>query len=134
MKIKNHNITYTLPDCLIVGAAKSGTTALYKFLEEYDEVFCPNLKEPWFFSHMNESFKYVHPITKEDLSRQLVTNINEYCSLFNEAKDNQLILEASTSYLYTSDKVISNMKEIYGDKSKDVKIIAILRNIYKVLI
>ena len=76
MKIKKNNIEYILPDCLIVGAAKSGTTALFKFLENYDEIFCPTIKEPWFFSHMNEQFNYIHPLTKEDLSRHIINNID----------------------------------------------------------
>ena len=41
----------TLPNFLIIGAAKAGTTSLYDYLRQHPEVFMPTLKEPRFFSH-----------------------------------------------------------------------------------
>ena len=38
-----------LPNFLIVGAAKSGTTSLYRYLQDHPEVFMPEMKEPDFF-------------------------------------------------------------------------------------
>ena len=37
------------PDFFIVGAAKSGTTSLYAYLQEHPEVYMCEPKEPWFF-------------------------------------------------------------------------------------
>jgi len=54
MELKYENKIIKLPDCVIVGAAKSGTTALFKYLDTYDEVFCSKIKEPWFFNNINE--------------------------------------------------------------------------------
>jgi hypothetical protein len=41
-----------LPDFLIVGAMKSGTTSLYHYLKQHKQIFMPICKEPYFFSHM----------------------------------------------------------------------------------
>ena len=57
MKVDRNNTAYNLPDCLIVGAAKSGSTALFKILCQYDEVYGSSIKEPWFFSFMDESLE-----------------------------------------------------------------------------
>ena len=128
MKIKHKNKYINLPDCIIAGAAKSGTTALFKYLSEYNEIYCSEIKEPWFFSHMNNENKYINPITNEDLSRHIINNLNDYSSLFTNANEKQIAIEASTSYLYNSSEVISNIKKTYGDKYKNLKIILILRN------
>jgi len=38
-----------LPDFLIVGAAKAGTTSLYKYLDLNDSICMSKIKEPKFF-------------------------------------------------------------------------------------
>ncbi len=38
-----------LPNFLIVGAAKSGTTSLYEYLNQHPDIFLPEFKEPQFF-------------------------------------------------------------------------------------
>ena len=57
MKVDKNNTAYNLPDCLIVGAAKSGSTALFKILSQYDDVSASPIKEPWFFSFMDEGLE-----------------------------------------------------------------------------
>ena len=128
MKIYYNKEEFNVPDAIIVGAAKSGTSALYKFLSKYDDVSASRIKEPGFFSHMNQEFKYIHPITNEDLSCYVIKDLDTYSKLFKKVSDNQILLEASTSYLYNSEITISNIKEIYGEKYNDLKIIILLRN------
>ena len=38
------------PNLFIVGAPKSGTSALYRFLKQHPDIFMPKYKEPHFFS------------------------------------------------------------------------------------
>ena len=38
----------SLPNLLIVGAAKSGTTSLHNYLNQHPDIFMSNLKEPHF--------------------------------------------------------------------------------------
>jgi len=40
-----------LPNFFILGAAKSGTTSLYRYLGQHPDVYFPANKEPQFFSH-----------------------------------------------------------------------------------
>jgi hypothetical protein len=40
-----------LPNFIIVGAAKAGTTSLHDYLRQHPEIFMPALKEPKFFSY-----------------------------------------------------------------------------------
>lgn len=69
-----------LPDFVIIGAGKSGTTTLYEWLAQQPEIFASSLKEPRFFS------------------RDWDKSLDWYAALFTEAKDHQRVGEASTNY------------------------------------
>jgi hypothetical protein len=71
-----------LPDFLIVGAAKAGTTTLYQHLARHPDVFMSTPKEPKFFSHPE-------PWERGE---------EWYRSLFAGAGRDQLAGEASTAY------------------------------------
>jgi Sulfotransferase domain len=71
-----------LPDFLIIGGAKSGTTTLYQYLCRHPQVYMSTPKEPDFFA----------------VDAQYAQGINWYSSLFNEAKPEQVCGEASTTY------------------------------------
>lgn len=40
-----------LPNFLVLGAAKAGTTSLYHYIQQHPDVFLPRVKEPHFFSN-----------------------------------------------------------------------------------
>lgn len=71
-----------LPDFLIVGAMKSGTTTLYEHLERNPHVFMSTPKEPNYFS-IDEVYE---------------RGVGWYCSLFADAHPEQVCGEASPSY------------------------------------
>ncbi len=76
------------PDFFIVGAFKSGTTALYDYLGQHPQVFMPFHKEPLYFG--------------DDLTRRYGRMTREqYLSLFADARDGQRVGEASAWYLYS---------------------------------
>lgn len=113
-----------VPDFLVVGAAKSGTTSFYHLLNQHPDVFFPKKKEPFYFSFGGEKPQY------SDL--QFVANITwqtkDYIDLYRKAGDDQVLGDASTSYLYHSNTCIKNIKKFYGERYKDLKILIILRN------
>jgi hypothetical protein len=111
-----------LPDFLIVGAARSGTTSLYNYLKQHPQIFMPDLKEPHFFSFSGRRPHYKYPRELE-----VIWRFNEYLSLFDGAEVGQLIGEASTQYLYFYAESIRNMKRYVPDW-ENLKIIIILRN------
>ena len=40
----------TLPNFFVIGAGKSGTTSLWRYLEQHPEVYMSPIKEPNFFA------------------------------------------------------------------------------------
>ncbi len=124
MEVTYNKKNIILPDFLIVGAAKSGTTSLYRYLKAHPQIFMPDNKEPWFFSFMDNPVSFESP----DPLNGIISDITEYEELFNTAGNHQVIGEASPSYLYTYQTSIQNIKEVYGENSENLKIIIILRN------
>lgn len=88
----------TLPNLLIVGAMKSGTTTLHNQLAAHPEVFMSEKKEPHFFSFEGREQKIRQPSRKR---RNTVTTLAEYEALFANAGKARVIGESSTTYLHT---------------------------------
>jgi hypothetical protein len=98
------------PDFLIVGAFKSGSTALYEGLRRHPQIFMPFHKEPLYFG--------------DDLTRRYGRYTEaEYLHLFDPAKPGQKSGEASTWYLYS----VSAAREIH-DFNPAMRIMVVLRN------
>ncbi len=112
-----------LPNFLIVGAAKSGTTSLYYYLKEHPEIcISKNIKETFFFT--GKDFKDVN---KESCNygRYAVTSLERYKLLFNHCANKKVRGEVCVAYLFFYKESIQNIKKILSDK---VKIIIVLRN------
>jgi Sulfotransferase domain len=98
------------PDFFVVGAFKSGSTALYDQLRRHPQIFMPFHKEPLYFG--------------DDLTRRYGRMTEaDYLRLFKGAKPGQRVGEASTWYLYSE----SAAKEI-KHFSPDAEIMVVLRN------
>jgi len=123
MKVLHNDRKVTLPDFLIVGAMRSGTTSLYVYLNNHRAIFMPSLKEPQFFSYLGEKCS-PHPPE----IRSTPWNLEDYVRLFKHARPGQIIGEASTSYLYIYQRTQKNIMAIYGEQVTNLKIIGILRN------
>jgi Sulfotransferase family len=80
-----------LPNFLIIGAAKAGTTSLYDWLRQHPDVFMPKLKEPKFFAYDPERTDVQYP----------VRTLEDYAALFEGATE-RAIGEASPHYLSSS--------------------------------
>jgi hypothetical protein len=113
-----------IPDFLIIGAGKSGTTSLDKYLGQHSQVFmCPR-KEPNFFALANRSQQeFIND--KQELKFYLssVTKENEYLDLFINAKPGQKIGETSNTYLYHD-----SAPDMIAKYNSNMKLIALLRN------
>lgn len=114
-----------LPDFLIVGAAKSGTTSLHYYLKQHPQIFMPKIKELYFFNFMDSP-----PNCNNDewWSKNAVTKIEDYIVHFEDVNDRQMIGEACPVYLYMYENTIKNIKKVYGQNYKRLKIIIILRD------
>ena len=112
-----------LPDFFIVGAAKSGTTSLYHYLEQHPSVFLPKNKEPKYF--VSKIVEFPQEGKGDELACELmIKDITKYKQLFHQKGQGQICGEASVDYLYYSEKVIPLIKNEVGDS----KIIIILRD------
>ncbi len=85
-------MTQRAPDFFIVGQPKAGTTALHAMLRQHPQIYMPSLKEPEYFAD---------ELIAEPHSPELPTTLDAYLSLFTPATPDQVIGEASASYLWS---------------------------------
>tara|TARA_B100000767_G_scaffold233341_1_gene225662 strand:- start:18 stop:926 length:909 start_codon:yes stop_codon:yes gene_type:complete len=111
-----------LPNFLIVGAAKCGTSSLHNYLNQHPDVFMPSynvqgmkVKEPRFL---------IKDLVKDRLHNG-VWDLKSYQALFDNVLNEKAIGESTVLYLYYYIESIKNIKKYLGD---DVKIIIMLRN------
>jgi len=110
-------------DFLIVGAAKAGTTALYRMLEEHPQIFLPKNKEPKFISSQFLHYPLVGP-GDSGVEKASCKTMEEFVALYRDKNDGQIIGEGSIDNLYYHDKSIPLIKKYFGNP----KIIIMLRN------
>ena len=111
----------TLPNFLIIGAAKAGTTSLYRYLEQHREIFMSEFKEPRFFALENDSLDYHGP--NDPSAHCEYKTLDAYRTLFSAVSDEVAIGEASTLYLYHPDAAARIRHYV-----PDMKLIAVLRH------
>lgn len=85
----------TLPNFIIAGALKGGTTSLYYSLKQHPEVFVSGLKEPRYFAYEADN---PHHADGAGLYFPVKT-LPEYAALFEGATGEKAIGEASPHYL-----------------------------------
>lgn len=102
------------PDFYIVGAPKSGTTSLYRYLKDHPRLCMSTPKEP---HHFGSDLRKYSPIVLFNDNEEYV----EKC--FADCDENKLWGEASASYLYSA-KAAEEIKNF----SPNAKIIIMLRN------
>jgi hypothetical protein len=102
------------PNFFIVGAAKAGTTSLYRYLAQHPDTYMPKLKEPHWFSRVAKNpSQHVYPVTSEA----------EYLNLFKDWRGERAIGEASPSYLWDRETPYRIRRQLPNSK-----IIVLLRN------
>lgn len=109
-----------LPNLLLIGAQKSGTTSLHHYLSEHPEVFMSNVKEPKFFALDGKLPRFVGPYVKRTPA---TTSLDDYCKLFDGAESHLIRGESSTWYLCTPESPGRIQKLL-----PDVKMVAVLRH------
>jgi sulfotransferase family protein len=105
-----------LPDFFIVGHPKCGTTALYEMLRRHPQIFMPELKEPWFFTPELRTREHLAGPTRRPKT------LEQYVSLFGDARPDQRVGEASPSYLrsrFAAQRI--------GELQPDARIVAVFR-------
>lgn len=112
----------TLPNFLVVGGARSGSSAICTFLGRHPEVFVTPVKEPSFYVFKDNPPKFTGP-GDEYLMRMVCTTQSDYEALFASAGAAKAIGEGSVYYLHYPETF-----ETINVELPDVKTIAILRD------
>lgn len=109
-----------LPNFLILGAPKAGTTSLYRYLKQHPQVFMSPAKEPNYFAFAGNEPSFQGP---GDRAEPTITQLPDYEALFAQAGSAIARGEASTVYLYSP----TAAARIYA-LIPEVKLVAILRD------
>lgn len=122
VKMKN------LPNFMFIGHPSSGTTSIYEYLKHHPEIFAPEEKEPFFFSVYDlpkeRGEREIYPFPKE----RVAWTLEDYQQRYEGAEAYKAIGDFSPAYILSPEIVINNLKKVYGDAYKDIKIIITLRN------
>ena len=105
-----------LPNLLIVGAAKSGTTSLHNYLKQHPDIFMTQHKEPHFLINSQIGESRVH---------KGVVRLEEYKKMFKTKEEYRYKGESSVMYLAFPEFSIKSIKKYL---TPYVKIIIMLRN------
>ena len=105
--------TVVLPNFLIIGAAKAGTTSLWHYLRQHPEVFMSEVKEPNFFRTYKDSHLWV------------TETLESYERLFEGSERFKAVGEASPNYL-ADEQAAHRIRAMLPD----VRLVAILRDPY----
>lgn len=89
----------TLPNFLIIGAHKAGTTSLYRYLQQHPDVFLPAIKEARYFSYNPDEPAVSNSPYGYGASRHPVKSREQYEDLFSGVTAERAIGEASPCYL-----------------------------------
>jgi hypothetical protein len=111
-----------LPDFVVIGAPKCGTTSLHRYLAGHPDVYLPLQKELHFFAHPHISRCTNGPGDRDVLAR-IPATFDEYAKHYADDGGRRVAGEISTSYLYFDD-VADDIRRRLGN----VKIVAMIRN------
>lgn len=111
-----------LPNFLIAGVSRSGTTSLYYYMKQHPDIEFPELKEPRYFSVARLNLPQKGP-GDYTVDKKLVKTWVDYEKLYSNI-DSLFVGDASSEYLYHYESAIPEILERLGD----VPIILMLRN------
>ncbi len=115
--------TEHLPNLLIIGANKAGTSSLHAYLAQHPDIFMSSPKEPMFFvtwgleKPESDDPRYTKSVP------YFYNELDQYEALFEKGKKFKIRGESSTAYLANPECA----KKIH-ELIPDTKIIAVLRN------
>ncbi len=101
-----------LPNFLLVGAAKSGTTSFYHYLKRHPGIYFSPVKEPCHFSARCLQLPQCGP---DDWRKTFTPRFEDYARLFTHARPGQAIGEASVDTLTYWECTIPLIQSTLGD-------------------
>jgi hypothetical protein len=111
-----------LPNFLVIGAGRSGTTSLHHYLQAHPEVFVPAVKSPSHF-YCRDRLQGPDPAMRLVTRNYFVPDRDDYRALFDDVRGERAIGEVSPAYLAAMHPAPRIASELPG-----VRLVAILRN------
>jgi len=112
----------TLPNFLVIGAAKSGTTSLHRYLSQHPEIYVVPGKLGCFFAFEGQTPAHKGPADWK-MDRLAVTDLAAYEAHFDGVDGEKAIGEVCAAYIYhptAAERIRCHLP--------DVKLVAILRD------
>jgi hypothetical protein len=117
------NLDKQLPNFIVLGTAKAGTSSLYAYLKQHPDVYLSPTTELNFFAHEGRDLDFHGPgDLKYIWDDSLVTTYDDYCKQFEGVHREIAIGEISTHNLYAEQAPTLIKRYV-----PNVKMIAILR-------
>lgn len=116
--------TPRLPNFVVIGAPKSGTTSLFYYLRQHPDVYLPVRKELHYFSHDLIAANAQGPGDALTVSA-LCKGLDEYRAHYRDAAGQAAVGEVSPSYLYYAEVAEAIERTLVPGP---VRIVAVLRN------
>jgi sulfotransferase family protein len=111
-----------LPNFFVIGAGKSGTTALYHSLAQHPDVYMSPVKEPMFFAYEGVAPMFAGPPGGPNGPR-LIVEPHKYLALFAGVTEEHAVGEATASYLRSPTAARRIRRNL-----PDAKLVAVLRH------
>lgn len=113
------------PNFFIVGAQKSGTSALSVWIGQHPQVFMSFPKEPGYLAFLDRGYHYLDGYGRQaPASKYVVKDESTYLNLFSGALPSQSVIGEASTWYFSVPGVAERIKSY----SKDAKILVILRN------
>lgn len=112
-----------VPNFLVVGAARSGTTGLVEGLRTHPTVFITEPKEPHFFALHGRTVNFQGPGDATTINRVAVTDTDSYLALYPQDGHFSLLGDGSVSSLYYHEVAIPAIRAM----NPQMRIVIMLR-------
>jgi Sulfotransferase family len=120
-----------LPNFLIFGVQKAGTTSIYNYLLQHPQVYMSPLKETEFMGREPINQPEIEGATSSEPApqttpggRKSILTIQDYRDLFDGVTDELAIGEASPNYLFLHERAVPQIQTYVPE----AKLMAVLRN------
>lgn len=113
-----------VPNFLVVGAARSGTTGLVEGLRAHPAVFITDPKEPHYFALHGLEPRFAGPGDAHTINRVAVTDRTAYLSLYPRHDALTALGDGSVSTLYYHERSLAEIRAV----NPDMRVIVLLRD------
>ncbi|HEX2175499.1 MAG TPA: sulfotransferase [Nocardioidaceae bacterium] len=117
-------MTERLPDFVVAGAARAGSTAVVESLRAHPDVFVTQPKEPHYLAYGGTTPAFTGPGDDVTINRVTVSERAEYVGLFEPAPPGAVLGEGSVSTLYRHEVALPRLRDL----NPAARVVVILRD------